>query len=226
MGLRPRLVRCKSNSESKMNVEENIFQKWKHFQVFGCVFENALESPFYHVSHIFLGFKQILLQRIKIYKQSKKQKSKQKNQNHKTNHERGIEREKEIKWWVGEDEGWVGGVPSPCSAWGMDLLSLGVSPARMCFGGVCLFVFLDHSLYSLFLLFLTLSLFGCLESGNHLKVKEKRKWFSGSKGLFYSQSLRFSGKLYFTCAPKHAAEWKIFSRNHLHPKQTQPKIIL
>ena len=33
---------------------------------------------FYHVSHIFLGSKQILLQKIKIYKQSKKQKIKTK----------------------------------------------------------------------------------------------------------------------------------------------------
>ena len=89
-------------------------------------------------------------------------------------------------------------------------------------GGVCLFVFLDHSLYSLFLLSLSLSLslFGCLEFENHLKVKEKCKWFSESKGLFYSQSLRFSKKLYFTCAPRHTARCKIFSGNHLHPKQT------
>ena len=63
---------------------------------------------------------------------------------------------------------------------------------------------------------------GVRESKNHLKVKQKRKWFSGLKGLFYSQSLRFSIKLYFTCAPKHAAGCKIFSGNHLHPKQTQP----
>ena len=87
-------------------------------------------------------------------------------------------------------------------------------------GGVCLFVFLDHSMYSLLALSLSLSLFGCLEPGNYLKVKEKRKWFSGSKGLFYSQSLRFSKKFYFTCAPKHTAGCKIFSRNHLHLKQT------
>ena len=37
-----------------------------------------------------------------------------------------------------------------------------------------LFVLLAHSLYSLFLLFLSLSL-GVCESGNHLKVKQKRK---------------------------------------------------
>ena len=87
-----------------------------------------------------------------------------------------------------------------------------------------LFVLLAHSLYSLFLLFLSLSL-GVCESENHLKVKQKRKWFSRSKGLFYDQSLRFSEKFYFTCAPKHTAGLgcKIFSRNHLHPKQTQPK---
>ena len=68
---------------------------------------------------------------------------------------------------------------------------------------------------------LSLSL-GVCESENHLKVKQKRKWFSGSKGLFYGQSLRFSRKLYFTCTPKHAAGCKIFSENYLHPKQTQP----
>ena len=44
--------------------------------MFGCVAENAIENHFYHVSHIFLGSKQILLQRNKIYKQHKKQKSK------------------------------------------------------------------------------------------------------------------------------------------------------
>ena len=36
------------------------------------------KTHFYHVSHIFLRSKQILLHRIKIYKQHKKQKSKQK----------------------------------------------------------------------------------------------------------------------------------------------------
>ena len=48
----------------------------KYFLVFGYVAENAIENHFYHVSHIFLGSKQILLQRNKIYKQHKKQKSK------------------------------------------------------------------------------------------------------------------------------------------------------
>ena len=37
------------------------------------------------------------------------------------------------KGWISEDEGWVGRVPSPCLAWGMGLLSLGMSLARMCF---------------------------------------------------------------------------------------------
>ena len=77
------------------------------------------------------------------------------------------------------------------------------------------------SLLSLFVISLSLSL-GVCESGNYLKVKQKRKWFFGSKSLFYSQSLRFFGKLYFTCTPKHAVGCKIFSENHLHPKQTQP----
>ena len=72
-----------------------------------------------------------------------------------------------------------------------------------------------------FLLFLSLSSSVC-EFGNHLKVKQKHKWFFGSNDLFYGQSLRFSIKLYFTCAPKHATGCKIFFGNHLHPKQTQP----
>ena len=56
-----------------------IFGKEKYFQVLGCIPKNTLENThFYHVSHIFLRSKQILLHRIKIYKQHKKQKSKQK----------------------------------------------------------------------------------------------------------------------------------------------------
>ena len=50
----------------------------KYFLVFGCIVENTLETPSFSCSNIFLGSKQILLQRIKIYKQHKKQKSKQK----------------------------------------------------------------------------------------------------------------------------------------------------
>ena len=79
---------------------------------------------------------------------------------------------------------------------------------------------LAHPLFSL--LALSLSLWVSLESRNHLKVKHKCKWFLGQRGLFYSQSLRFSRKLYFTCAPKHVAGCKIFSGNYLHLKQTQP----
>ena len=127
--------------------------------------------------------------------------------------------EDENKGWVDEDEGWVNEVPSPYLAWGMGLLSLGVSTARMCFRW-SVFVCVSRSLSVLSSCSFSLSLFGCLEPGNHLKVKEKRKWFSGSKGLFYSQSLRFSKNFYFTCAPKHTAGCKIFSRNHLHLKQT------
>ena len=52
----------------------------KYFLVFGCVAENDLCYHFYRVSHIFLRSKQILLQRIKIYKQHKKQKSKSQDQ--------------------------------------------------------------------------------------------------------------------------------------------------
>ena len=74
------------------------------------------------------------------------------------------------------------------------------------------------SLLSLLALALSLSL-GVCEFGNHLKVKQKRKWYSGSKGLFYGQSLRFSIWFYFTYAPKHATGCKIFSGNHLHPNK-------
>ena len=44
--LRLRLVRCKLNSECKMNAGENIFGKGKYFQVFGCIPKNALENIF------------------------------------------------------------------------------------------------------------------------------------------------------------------------------------
>ena len=64
---------------------------------------------------------------------------------------------------------------------------------------------------------LSLSL-GVCESKNDLKVKQKHKSFSGSKALFYGQSYSFSGKLYFTCAPKHTDGCKMNSGNHLHPK--------
>ena len=114
------------------------------------------KTHFYLVSHIFLGSKQILLQRIKIYKQHKKQKSKQKNQNHKTNHERGTKRDRFVgvtRWWtrwvdrfvvswgdlaVGQGGligGWVRGAISPML--GCDLSVLGcaigaLSSAWMC----------------------------------------------------------------------------------------------
>ena len=65
---------------------------------------------FYHVSHIFLGSKQILLQRIKIYKHKETKIKTKKNQNHKTNRERGIEIEREIKWQRKRSvRGWLGG---------------------------------------------------------------------------------------------------------------------
>ena len=67
------------------------------------------------------------------------------------------------------------------------------------------------------------SLFGCLSPEKHLKVNEMCKWFFGSMDLFYCQSLRFSVWLYFTCAPKHAYGYKVFSQFHLHLKQTQPQ---
>ena len=51
----------------------------KYFLVFGCVPENVIENSFLLCFSHFLRIQQILLQRIKIYKQSKKQKSKQKN---------------------------------------------------------------------------------------------------------------------------------------------------
>ena len=65
------------------------------------------------------------------------------------------------------------------------------------------------SLLSLLALTLSLSL-GVCEFGNYLKVKQKRKWYSGSKGLFYGQSLRFSIWLYFTYAPNMLLGVKYF----------------
>ena len=75
--------------------------------------------------------------------------------------------------WVSVDEGWVSGVPSPCSAWGIGLLSLGMSPTRICFKWIVL-VCVSRSLSVLSLLALSLSLslsLGVYESRNHLKVK-------------------------------------------------------
>ena len=73
------LVECKIFSKCKIFSGENIFGKGKYFvSVWFCSWKFSKKTYFYHVSHIFLGSKQILLQRIKIYKQSKKQKSKQK----------------------------------------------------------------------------------------------------------------------------------------------------
>ena len=66
-------------------------------------------------------------------------------------------------------------------------------------------------------LFLSLRVFG-----NDLKVKQKLKIFSRSKGLFYSQSKWFSRKLYFPCATKHTVSCKRISWNCFQPKQTQP----
>ena len=66
------------------------------------------------------------------------------------------------------------------------------------------------------------SLSSVSESWNHLKVKQKCKIFSGSKGLFSSQSCWFSVWLYFTSPTKHATGCKIISWNPFQPKQTQP----
>ena len=64
-------------------------------------------------------------------------------------------------------------------------------------------------------LFLFLSLH---VSGNDLKVKQKLKIFSGSNGLFYSQSKWFSGKFYFHAQPNTQFHVKgfieiVFSQN-------------
>ena len=58
--------------ECKIFSGENIFGKGKYFQVFGCVVKMLQKTHFYHVSHIFLGSKQILLQKSK-QKKSKSQ---------------------------------------------------------------------------------------------------------------------------------------------------------
>ena len=58
---------------------------------------------------------------------------------------------------------------------------------------------------------------------NDLKVKLKLKIFFGSRGLFYSQSKWFFGKLYFPCATKHTVSCKRISWNRFQPKQIQPK---
>ena len=73
-----------------------------------------------------------------------------------------------------EDKGWVNGVPSPCSAWGMGLLSLGVSLARMCFRWSVL-VCVSRSLFVLSLLALSLSL------SLSLRVSWVRKSFEGKR---------------------------------------------
>ena len=98
---------------------ENIFQKGKHFQMFGCIPKNALENilwclvvflkmlqktHFYQVSHIFPRFKQILFQKISIYKHKKKKKNQKKKNwsflRRNTSCERGGERWLERKRWV------------------------------------------------------------------------------------------------------------------------------
>ena len=109
------LVGCKIFSECKIFSSENIFGKGKYFQVFGCIPKNTLEnifqclvvllkmlqnSHFYHVSHIFLGSKQILLQRIKIYKQETKIKTKKIKIT-------GPIVARSVRGFVSEDEGWV-----------------------------------------------------------------------------------------------------------------------
>ena len=76
---------------------------------------------------------------------------------------------------------------------------------------------------SLGLLSLSLSLSVCESKKSNLKVNQICNPFCGLRGEFYSQSLKFSVWLYFTCAPKHAFGCKIFSQFFLHPKQTRPK---
>ena len=76
---------------------------------------------------------------------------------------------------------------------------------------------------SLGLLSLSLSLSVWESKKSNLKVNQICNPFCGLRGEFYSQSLKFSVWLYFTCAPKHASGCKIFSQFFLHPKQTRPK---
>ena len=105
--------------------------------------------------------------------------------------------------------GWrdLGGVILTAWSWQRDLEGT-ISPARLVLGRD-----LAHPLYSLFLLFLSLSL-GVCESGNDLKVKQKVNHFLGQRPYFTAKVIYFLENFAVGC--------KMNSGNHLHPKQMQP----
>ena len=62
----------------KIFLGENIFGKRKYFLVFGCILKNALENTFLSGFSHFPRSKQILFQKISIYKHKETKKSEQK----------------------------------------------------------------------------------------------------------------------------------------------------
>ena len=107
--------------------------------------------------------------------------------------------------------GWrdLGGVILTAWSWQRDLEGA-ISPAHLVLGRD-----LAHPLYSLFLLFFSLSL-GVCESGNDLKVKQKVNHFLGQRPYFTVKVIYFPENFAVGC--------KMNSGNHLHPKQMHPKL--
>ena len=64
---------------------------------------------------------------------------------------------------------------------------------------------------------------GVSNSRNYLKVKWERKWFYGLARNIFGQIENIFSLTLFLGGAKHGPRCKIFSGNHLHPKQTQPK---
>ena len=58
-------------------------------------------------------------------------------------------------------------------------------------------------------------------SGKHLKVKWEWKWFYGFASIFSVKLNSIFSLTLFSSGAKHEPRCKIFSENHLHPKQTQ-----
>ena len=59
-------------------------------------------------------------------------------------------------------------------------------------------------------------------SGNDLKVKWERKLFYGLARNIFGQTENIFSLTLFSGGAKHGPGCKIFSGNHLHPKETQP----
>ena len=233
------LVECKIFSEGKIFSSENIFGKGKYFQVFGCVAKNALENPFLSCFSHFLRIQTNTITKIKTKKKFKITRP---------IGARSVRRfvGSSVRMRDGLIDSWVRGAISLVDEVGRSVRGFvawshrrmegtrtvfgswvrdAISPSR---GGdedsdltgaisLSLSVCASVSPFSL-----SVSLFAHLQ--NNLKVKQKLKIFSGSKGLFYGQSKWFSGKLYFPCATKHTVSCKRISWNRFQPKQTQPKM--